>query len=379
MKLNEEISRMKSIMGLIIEQVVTTYDTIWDYKKEGDKYYTKKKNGGEWKSLSGEPLEVVKSKVFRERSNKNNNEPKQSQSCPAFPKSSGVNNSLFPKYQSEAKVLMSSGIPKRSACEISFVKIRPEYQNKPFFVVDTLQNLIYLFDKNGMFVAKSPTLDGYHAQSQDVNVVAKALWSMDERAVKHGYVWDKNKKIFTHSKDKNKTMTVKQIYDLIDKDKSRFIPKGIYSIRYITTKPDYVGGEDNMFLLQTSDGKKLNHAIHGFYNEPPRVEALKKLKKSIKTDINSPTVPSQFLKLVQDYMNTSEFNKSYGCINVPEDFIKKAQPYAKMNANIFVVGETEQNYLVQNDTKFFEQMGVGEQCVNPATLGNEIPQLDNLA
>lgn len=381
MNLIDELARIKSMMGLINEQVVTNYDSLYDYKKEGDKYYAKKKNANEWKPLSGNPLQSVKSKVFNQgiKTKNTNNQSSKTPSCPAFPKSSGVDISLIPKYQYEATILMSSGIPQRSACEISFIKVRPQYQNKPFFVIDTLQNLIYLFDKNGKFVAKSPTLDGYNAQSQDVDAVAKALWSMNERVAKHGYVWDQNRKIYVDTKDKNKTLTQKQIYDLIDKDKSRFIPKGIYSIRYIASNPEYAGGQDNVFLLQTSDGKNISQAVHGFYNEPSRVEALQKLKKSIKTNMNSPSVPSEFTKLVEDYMNTSEFNKSYGCINVPDEFIRKAKPYAKMNANIFVVGETSQNYLVQNNSKFFEQMGVGEKCVDPTTLGTEIPQLNNIA
>jgi hypothetical protein len=103
---------------------------------------------------------------------KNNDKSVQKQYCEAFPKTPDVNSSLIPKYQTEAGNLISLGIPPRTACEISFIKIRPKFNGKSFFVVDTLQNLIYLFDSSGKFVAKSQTLDGEDAQSQDVKKIA---------------------------------------------------------------------------------------------------------------------------------------------------------------------------------------------------------------
>lgn len=361
------------------EQVVTNFDSVYDYKKEGDRYFTKKKNSNQWVELSGEPLNAVKTRVFKVGTKPAKTSNAQTQSCPALPKSAGISSSLLPQYQNEAKILMKSGIPQRTACEISFVKIRPQYKGKPFFVVDTLHNLIYLYDQNGKFVAKSPMLDGYHAQSQETEIVAKALLNFADRVNQLGFKWDSKQKKYIHTTDQSKKFDNKLIYNQINKDAARFIPKGIYSIGSLSTKEDYAGGENNVFWLQDSEGKKIIQAIHGFFNEAPRVEALNQMKATIGTGVSSPAVPDDFIKLVENYMNTSKFNKSYGCINVPVDFLKKAQPYAKQKANVFVIGETEQNYLVQNDAQFFEQMGGGQKCVDPTTLGTQIPNLENVA
>ena len=47
------------------EQLVTNYDGKYDYKKENDKYYFKLKNTDNWKEATGEPLNAIKTKVFK--------------------------------------------------------------------------------------------------------------------------------------------------------------------------------------------------------------------------------------------------------------------------------------------------------------------------
>ena len=45
--------------------IVTDFDGVWDYKKEGNKYYAKKKNENNWILTSGNSKESIKSKVFK--------------------------------------------------------------------------------------------------------------------------------------------------------------------------------------------------------------------------------------------------------------------------------------------------------------------------
>lgn len=61
-----EITRMKQIMGLLNEQVVTDYDSKYDYKKEGDKYYTRRKGSTKWIESTGSSLNSIKTKVFKD-------------------------------------------------------------------------------------------------------------------------------------------------------------------------------------------------------------------------------------------------------------------------------------------------------------------------
>tara|TARA_R110002126_G_scaffold291771_1_gene457529 strand:- start:8142 stop:9278 length:1137 start_codon:yes stop_codon:yes gene_type:complete len=48
----------------LTEQVVTNYDQSYDYKKEGENYYFKKKSESEWKKASGKGLVSIKTLVF---------------------------------------------------------------------------------------------------------------------------------------------------------------------------------------------------------------------------------------------------------------------------------------------------------------------------
>jgi hypothetical protein len=43
--------------------IVTTHDKVWDYKQEGDEYFTRKKGSEDWIKLQGQPLDAVRSKV----------------------------------------------------------------------------------------------------------------------------------------------------------------------------------------------------------------------------------------------------------------------------------------------------------------------------
>jgi len=356
----------------------------YQYKKVGDEYYYALKKGGNWtKATKERAIKNIKNFIFNEKNLPTKTNVKKTQLnkqyCEPFPKSKDVDKSLIPQYQNEAGRLINLGIPSRTACEISFIKIRPKFRNKAFFVVDTLQNLIYLFDKNGKFVAKSQTLDGNDAQSQNDKKIAQALWSWQEQVEKLGFKYDPTKQKYLDATKKNREYSHDLVYADVDRLVTRFFPKGIYSIHHLKTDKEYVGGDENILSLQTLDGKQIAQAIHGFYNEKPRVKALTELRKAMGTTVNSPEVPEEYINLVAKYNNTSKFNQSYGCINVPVDFLKKARPYSTQGTFVFVVGETDKNYLVQNDTEFFNKLGGEQQCINPASLGVEIPEINGVA
>jgi hypothetical protein len=205
------------------------------------------------------------------------------------------------------------------------------------------------------------------------------LWSWQKHVESLGFKWDPSKQQYLDKTDKNRNYSHEIIFNDIDKNDTRFFPKGIYSISGLKTNTEYVGGKENIFSLETLDGKQIAQAIHGFYNEPARVLALEKLKKSIGTKANSPKVPDEFLKLVESSINTNKFNKSYGCINVPVEFLNISRPYATKGTLVFVVGETSNNYLVQNSDTFFDKMSNSESCVNPESLGQKIPEINAIA
>ena len=63
-----------------------------------------------------------------------------------------------------AKPIMNSGILKRIACEVAYIKIRPKYKGKNYFIIDSRNHMIYLFDKEGNLLQSSVTLTGEDAQ-----------------------------------------------------------------------------------------------------------------------------------------------------------------------------------------------------------------------
>jgi hypothetical protein len=363
----------------------------YEYKKEGGYYYARKKGSKNWILTRGNMADSIEKKIFANKQPKNPTQVNPTQVnptqvktekkyCPAHPQSADVNPNLEKNYQTEAAKLIGKGIPTRTSCEISFIKLRPKFSNKSFFVFDGSQNLIYLFDKTGNFVAKSYVLDGADAQSQDTKKIAQALWTWQQQVESLGFKWDPKMQKYLDKTNKNRTYSNDLIYNSIDKNDTRFFPKGVYSIVGLSTDKEYAGGQDNLFRVETLDGKKIAQAIHGFYNEAPRVAALEELKTKMGTSASpkSTSVPQEFLSMVEKYKSTQKFNKSYGCVNLPTDFLKIAKPYA-VGAMLFVIGETQNNYLVQNANTFFQKMGNAENCSDPTSLGTELPNLEMTA
>lgn len=265
------------------------------------------------------------------------------------PKVSG-NNEQLQEYDRISKELMSANVPTRSACEIAYVKIRPQYKGKSFFVVDTLQNLIYCYDKNGKLVGKSYIIDGKNAQSQNEKLIAEALVNSIQWQEQNGVVW-KNNSYY----DKNgKNLGPEAWYDYTDKIKARFIPQGVYSISEGISSKEYAGSGLNVFHLKKGN-QELGQALHGFYKEPKRVEWMKQAKQRIGTNFNDPAVSKQYLDFIRKNTGLElGGNMSYGCINVPVQFLNMIRPYA-VGSFIFVVGEKQTNYLVQNSMDFFNK------------------------
>jgi hypothetical protein len=55
------------------EQTITDYDSKYDYKKEGDKYFFKLKNTNNWEEAKGNGLNSIKTKVFNKNVNQKSN------------------------------------------------------------------------------------------------------------------------------------------------------------------------------------------------------------------------------------------------------------------------------------------------------------------
>ena len=65
-KILSEVTRIKEMMGIIVEQVVTDYDNNYDYKKEGEQYFTKRKGTDKWIKATGESERAIRNRVFND-------------------------------------------------------------------------------------------------------------------------------------------------------------------------------------------------------------------------------------------------------------------------------------------------------------------------
>ena len=363
---------------ILQEQVKQVSGDPYEYRKEGNIYYTRKKGLNKpWIKATGKAAEAIASKIYGVKSQSGSTRSVKTY-CEPYPKTSNILKGGPEQYQKLAGDLRTKGIPNRLACEISFIKLRLEYQFKSFFVYDPRQNLLYCFGPLGAFIAKTTTVDGANVQSQDAEIIAQSLWSWQQRVESLGYVWDPKTESYADKSNENRTYSKQAVYDDIEENLLRFIPKGIYTIRGLGRRDGYQGDGTNLFWLSTEDGEKMVQAIHGIVNKPDRMEAFETLRKSLESSINSPQVPESYINLVEEYLETDRFNKSYGCLNVPAEFIQKTIPYAQ-GAMVFVMGEGQENYLVQNSSEFFQKMGQSEDCVDPSSLGNQLPEINSVA
>lgn len=268
------------------------------------------------------------------------------------------------KMNTLSKSYTSQGIPQRTACELALIQIRPGYKDKNVFVVDTLNKLIYLYGSNGKFIAKDVIISGKNKQSIDPAVIAKSLLTWNEQAKKLGFEW-KGGQGYMDTTGKNRKYDSELIYADTDKSKTRFLPKGIYVTGpSINSNPEYAGKEQN--ILSLYDGNKsLAQAIHGYYLEQPRTQALEKAK-SVLSNPNDPKVGKDFMNLVSK--GGVNLSQSYGCINLTKRFLEYIRKYGA-DSYVFNLGEDKENYLVDNSPNYFDKMINSAGCPSPKSLG----------
>jgi hypothetical protein len=283
--------------------------------------------------------------------------------------------------------------------ELKYI-IDRDLDDKPFFIYDAKDNLIYLFDmaKGNWFSPVPPMLvdytsvvDGADAQQKDAEPFTHQDWcKVSGLGISPKLCTDTKAKTFEScmSRGKNKepqfdsktqTCSYGPAYGSLIKIAKRFIPKGIYSIGRIGRDEGYVGTGKNVFGLSTPDGQSMGAAIHGIpAGLPERLTASKDLELLLKKDISSGKVPQEYLEAAKQIANA---NQSFGCIGVPAKFIdnpkvKKLAP----GARVFVMGESNQDFLVQNSSEFFDKLhGDGQQCVDPIMLAQNMSDNNNTA
>ena len=396
-----DITRLvKRVLSEQEEQVVTNYDRTYDYKRVGDEYFFKRKGSDSWNKASGKGLESISSKVFKgkekQSTNVVDNKPKQElkpvsdiekvevkTNCPVISKNSDIAdlgdivsywgkkhpnldvykfiNNLMGNY---VRSYIKEGITERVSCEAALIKVRPNYNDKNSIIIDSLQKLIYIFDKYGEFIGKSEIISGSDKQSMDPKVIAQSLLSWDEQANKLGFTWVLGQGYKDKTENKRE-YSDKLIYQDTEDTKTRFLPKGIFSTGKLVSNKEYAGGSENLIQLQDKNNKILGQAIHGYYLEQPRAEALKKAR-AVLSNPNDPKISKEFIDLVSS--GKVNLSQSSGCINVPTNFVPYIKKYM-MDAYVFNIGEDKTNYLASNGENYINKLTGTEACQSPTSMG----------
>jgi hypothetical protein len=364
----------------------------YQYKFEGDKVYYAKKSEGKfpkWILVKNDKgIKAIKTKIFKLQNTSVETPKKKTDTVKkdTVKKDSKTSNKKVKKEKiSEYK------FTPRIDEELKHI-IDRDLDDKPFFIYDPKENLIYLFDMakgNWLFpvppmlVDYTSVVDGADAQQQDAEPFTRQDWCKvsglestpklctNTKAKTFEACMAAGKGKEPHFDSKTQTCSHQPSYGALIKISKRFLPKGIYSISSLNRDEGYVGSGKNKFSLKSSDGGSAAAAIHGIPGSSERLTASKDLELLLKKDISSGKVPKEYLEAAKQIAYA---NQSYGCIGVPAKFIDnpKVQKLAK-GARVFVMGETKQNFLVQNSSEFFDKLsGDGQQCVNPIMLAQSM-------
>jgi hypothetical protein len=359
----------------------------YQYRNEGNKVYYAKKSDGfdpKWVEVKNpKAIEAVKTKIFKL---KNSNVKPIKKKIEPVKKDSNKSNKIVKKQQID-----KYNYTPRIDTELKYI-IDRDLDDKPFFIYDGKENLIYLFDMSKgnwfspippMLVDYTSVVDGADTQQKDAEPFTHQDWCKVSGL-------DVTPKLCTNTKaktfeacmsagkgknpqfdSKTKTCSHEPSYGALIKISKRFLPKGIYSVGHIGRHEGYVGSGKNVFNLKSSDGENVAAAIHGIPGLAERLTASKDLESLLQKNISSGKVPQKYLEATKQIANA---NQSFGCIGVPEKFIDnpKVQKLAK-NARVFVMGDSNDNYLVQNSSEFFDKLqGDGQQCINPVMLAQSM-------
>ena len=238
----------------------------------------------------------------------------------------------------------------RIDAELTHIKNK-KMDDAPFFIYDPKDNLIFLFDVGGKYVAKSSVVDGGDVQKE---LASHKAFTTEDWCKLNGL--DNSPHFCTNRKTKEPQPPY---MGPIKKVASRFLPKGIYTIKGLSYNKGYTGkSEKNIFSLTpiklegtiTAAMKKhISPAVHTIPNIPERITASDELQKRLQSDLNSGKVPAEY---INDIKTILAANQSFGCVGIPASFADSEQVQTlirKPGFRVFAMGEGT-DLLAKNTT-----------------------------
>lgn len=349
----------------------------YEYKKEGGKYYTRKKGSTNWILTKDQVANAIATKIFKE---------KISTATPSVktPTDSVIDKSLRPDTNvgsdTTREVLKSTSINAESILaqikdyENIVGKIGPrgfsqlqkiisqkQFASNSFIIVDKINAVAALFGPNYKFITKASIVTGMTKDTESSGGYTYREWfqATKDLALKYpdSNAGKKVKDFATKAK-----VSVKDLdFDKhVKKNKGGFpwsynalkvagyglTPTGTYKLGTGHRDSGYAGSGKNTFpLVDVETGEKLAAALHGAAGNF-RGDVIKRAE--------------------QDKSSTKEYTRvSYGCVNVPAQFISAVQ---KANPQYVVIlpdsGDLAQLPKVTTFETWSDKIAsLGEKCV----------------
>lgn len=259
------------------------------------------------------------------------------------------------------------GLDLKVAGQLASIGIRPKYNDKNVFVIDSIKKLIYLFsptDDNNKrkLIIKDIIIDGLQKQKNDALNIANSFLTFEE-------VEEKLKKKL------GRVPTESEVEREITRTGARYLPAGIYGVTTVDYNSEYASDtkdteKANHFRIENWEGKELYQALHGYYKGDARVHMMKKALNIVKNPNNQSEI-DKFIKELEK--GGLRMNFSYGCINLTPRFVTYFREYGE-DSYIFNMATDTNNYLVDNAKNYFDKQMKSKVCINPTSLGGELIQ-----
>lgn len=348
----------------------------YEYKKEGGKYYTRKKGSTNWILTKDQAANAIATKIFKE---------KISTAIPSVktPKDSVIDKSLRPDTNlgsdTTREVLRSTSfktdsiladlkkyesiigkIGLRGFSQLQKIISQKQFATTSFIIIDKNNAVAALFGPDYKFITKDSILTGMSKDTESTGGYTYREWfqATKDLALKYpdSNAGKKVKDFATKAK-----VSVKDLdFDKHVKNKGGFpwsynalkvaglgsTPTGTYKLGPGHRDSGYAGSGLNAFpLVDIETGERLASAVHGAAGKF-RGDVIKKAQ--------------------QDKSSTKEYTRvSYGCVNVPAQFISAVQ---KANPQYVVIlpdsGDLAQLPKVTTFESWSDKIAsLGEKCV----------------
>jgi hypothetical protein len=369
------------VKKILAEQVVQGIGSDpYEYKKEGDKYFARKKGANKWILAKGEPERAIKTKIFKDTSkvapkttpttqkvdtrfsqnNFKDSDTRYQRDTYQGYRDTNVKNIEYTKFKLAPYIKLFGKITDRGFQQLIKVTSNPQFKTISFIIVDKSAAIAALFGPDYKYLGKSSITSGFvkdTGSKEDELSYQKWFQFSKDYAIKNPSSSDGKKikafadklKIDIKNLDYNKhRQGFPYSYPVLKEKGYAKTPSGTYKLGASHSVKGYAGSGNNTFpLVNVDTGEKLPSAVHGAAGKN-RDELIKKAS-------------SQEINTDKDFSRAGS-----GCVNVDANFISLIQKYNPQY--VIILPDTgnlaELPKAVPIETWTEKILGIGNRCVS---------------